>query len=578
MVNGDTRRAVRCIEMAGRNGLPLLALSTESLSVTFTRDDSEGGAGPDKVPAPTIPKYPPSYPLRRPAIHDIVFDITTGQNGYTYDYTKFEKSRLTFDEGRFMWETNCIFSSVGPLPPEGRPSVSIRSQWTKFAYTGQRGLVEYEFYCRELHRVTTSFINRAPYDELVQLAQNPDSFKLEEDTGRNAVLPTNEGSYNRFWKIYTPYGQRGRPAPAKYPSENPLPKQQIDRCLSFLQYLYYINREHASPMVLLTPRIGVRISTNHVLEGVQDLKKGLRRDGQQNRPALELQKRHKIDGTWEEAWLTLWASQNDLAPTLFCCSYNFGYTTYIMEAGIDFREYVRDPSLVNYRAVQVGSSLLALIQKGARKGLVMADCKPGNLTIVVRGGTPQVRFIDFGSDFATVVKITDIGSAAELEQRQRYTGQVDGRCAELLTLVVLCAGVYSAWNSMSKAEALVYKLCADRLRMLHKEIEAAGEKPDGVPYTLCGLLNELTYDQGKNLVQSADEFGRGWRMFLKTNPQDVASTFLAMAKWYGGIDETAKKANPIIKDSELKQDKPLLPQIINAIQKNQQQAQDQGRR
>jgi hypothetical protein len=570
--------------MAQKNDLPLLALSTESLS---TPPDEDG---------PKLPKDPPSYPLRQPGMNFLI-QITNGGDGYSYNMQgiKYEKPYLTFEEGRYMWETNCIFSAVGPRPGEQTPptrvdppgSVSIRSAWDKTIYTEQAtgNTVLGDSFFRVLHRTTSMFIQRASYEELVALSRESDPlmFIARGDSGQNiGAPPTASGSYNRFWKIYTPYFQDGDAVlQSKYTAgvANATNRARVESVLYLVEMLYFQRAPAASPRSIRTPRLGVRTTKQHALENVRqrkgELMIGRSRSGttgrMQNRPVLELLKKDAIDASWEEAWLTIWASLHDLSPIVFCCSYNFGFPIYIMEAGVNFDDLVKSNTLDQSSYVDLGASLLALIQKGAGKGLVMADCKPPNLTVVMRGdGKLQVRYIDFGSDFATLVRVE--GSNYIDDSGGAYSGVVSSKCAELLTLVVFCAGVYSH-NIHSTSMGIVYRLCADRLRILHETMGDLG-KPDGMPYTLCGLLNEITYTNATNYVQSQDQYGRGWRMFVKTNAEDVASTILAMAKYYGGITERdladGGRIDEIVDSSKLQKDQPLLPQIVNAIQQKTQ--------
>jgi hypothetical protein len=459
--------------------------------------------------------------------------------------------------------------------------VSIHSAWDKVSYidraTGKS--VPGESFFRGLHRVTSMFIQRAPYEDLVALSResNPTPFILQSDTGQNITTPTASGTYNRFWKMYTPYVPSGGNShlETKYRQgvANPADKKRIDAVLGFLEALYYQRAPAASPESIRTTRVGMRTTLRHVLTEVRDRREELiieRRDTvgrMQNRPVLELLKNDAIDASWEEAWLTLWASLHDLAPIVFGCSYNFGFPVYLMESGINFNDLVNS-DLGDGGAVDLGASLLTLIQKGAAKGLVMADCKPANLTVVTREGKMQVRYIDFGSDFATLVRVSTSDSVDD--PSETYFGTVPFKCAELLTLVVFCAGVYARRGLLPQSAYIVYRLCADRLLSLHSNLSRTG-KPDGMPYTLCGLLNQLSYRNAKNYVESTDAFGRDWRMFVKTNIQDVASTILAMAKWYGGIAERdlgqKGRSNEIIKDDDLQMDKPLLPQIVMAIKR-----------
>lgn len=523
---------------------------------------------------------------------NFVINITNGRTGYNYNNYKYEKTELTFEEGRYMWETGCTFSTVGPGDDESIPpwrlqppgSVCINSAWNRISYTDPETgrLVPGPSFFRSLHRVTSMFIERAPYEDLVALSRDsdPEAFILKSDTGRSLALPTASGAYNRFWKMYTPYypdGDSTMEAKYKQGVANPADKERLDALLEFMEALYYARAPASSPLSLRTPRVGMRTTVQHVLTDVRTRKGELmigRRGtmgGMQNRPVLELLKNDAIDASWEEAWLTLWASLHDLAPIVFCCSYNFGFPVYMMESGISFKDLVDADRMSAEEATDLGASLLTLIQNGAEKGLVMSDCKPDNLTVVVRDKKMHARYIDFGSDFATIVRVS--GFDAVDDPKEAYSGIVPAPCAELLTLVVFCAGVYSSKQPLNKTAYTVYSLCADRLRKLHARMDGPG-KPDGMPYTLCGLLNELSHSDSENYVETKDKFGRGWRMFVKSNMQDVASTILAMAKWYGGIHEKdlgdADRGRQIIEEGELRTDEPLLPQIVKAIEKKTQ--------
>ena len=225
------------------------------------------------------------------------------------------------------------------------------------------------------------------------------------------------------------------------------------------------------------------------------------------------------------------------------------------------------------RSVEVARQLSEALEFAHRHNVVHRDVKPTNVMIVQRGGTEQVKLVDFGiihvEDSKMTKDGTQPGTKAYSSPEQLRNVPVDHR-SDLFSLgIVLYELFTSAYPFDAPSEALITH------NILHREPESPRKKNPAIPAAIDALILKLLEKDMTQRPQTAGEVADSLRQQHRKLQSRWASTDPAE---YENLDEITREAvDKLVAWARQKEADGALQEAVDAFEKALRLAPDSER-
>lgn len=253
-----------------------------------------------------------------------------------------------------------------------------------------------------------------------------------------------------------------------------------------------------------------------------------------------------------------------------------GRPYFVMEFldGIDLARFMKqEPNRSIERNVEIARQLCEALDFAHRHNVVHRDVKPANVMIIRRGGTEQVKLVDFGIihvDNSNMTRDgTQPGTSAYSSPEQLRNDAIDHR-SDLFSLGIVLYELFTGLHPFDgPSEALITH------HILQREPEAPRKKNAAIPAAIDVLVMKLLEKDPALRPQSAGEVAESLRQQMRKLQSRWASTDPAE---YENLDEITREAvDKLVAWARQKEADGALPEAVDAYEKALRLAPDSER-